>query len=179
MLALTVRLVVSLAIVVGLLILLARVGQKRFAGRSNSPLRVVHRQALSRSSAVAVVAVGSRILVLGTTDQQVRLLTELDPEELDIELPQDVHDPELRDEDTGEAEELLAGTLDESYEEVAARFNALAPRARKAPLDKNPAKKPVTTIAPQSQGRLAGSALSPSTWKQAFQVAASLGGRSR
>lgn len=82
MVELVVRLVLSLGIVLGLLVLVARVGAKRFRGSSGSMVHVVHRQALSRSSAIAVVTVGSRVLVLGTTEQQVQLLTELDPEEL-------------------------------------------------------------------------------------------------
>jgi len=81
-LELTLRLIFSLAVVVGLLMLLARYGAKRFNGGTGSLVQVVHRQALSRSSSVAVVTVGSRVLVLGTTEQNVTVLTELDPEEL-------------------------------------------------------------------------------------------------
>ena len=88
MLELTIRLVVSLAIVVGLLLLLARFGARRFRGQAGALVRVVHRQPLSRTSAVAVVTVGSRVLVLGTTEQQVSILTELEPEELEIDLPE-------------------------------------------------------------------------------------------
>jgi flagellar protein FliO/FliZ len=87
MVELTIRLVVSLTIVVGLLLLLARFGARRFHGGAGALVRVVHRQPLSRTSAVAVVTVGSRVLVLGTTEHQVSILTELEPEELDLELP--------------------------------------------------------------------------------------------
>lgn len=83
MVELAIRMVVSLAVVLGLLLLCARLGQKRFKGRSGSPLQVLHRQSLSRSSGVAVVSVGGRMLLLGTTDQQVQMLTELDPAEVD------------------------------------------------------------------------------------------------
>ena len=82
MLELVVRLVVSLAIVVGLMLLLARLSMRRFQGRGDALVRVLHRQALSRSSSIAVVTVGSRVLVLGTTEQSVRLLAELDPDEV-------------------------------------------------------------------------------------------------
>ncbi len=82
MVELVVRLVVSLTIVVGLMLLLAKLSMRRFQGRGDVLVRVVHRQALSRSSSIAVVTVGSRVLVLGTTEQQVQLLTELDPEEI-------------------------------------------------------------------------------------------------
>ena len=92
MLELTIRLIVSLAIVVGLLLLLARFGARRFRGHSGALVRVVHRQPLSRTSAVAVVTVGSRVLVLGTTEHQVSILTELEPEELEVEV---LDDPEV------------------------------------------------------------------------------------
>ena len=103
MLDLALRLVASLAVVVGLLLLLARVAGRRFAGRAGAPVQVLHRQPLSRSSALAVVSVGSRVLVLGTTDQQVRLLAELDPDELgttplelvDGDLPDDQDDEQV------------------------------------------------------------------------------------
>ena len=83
MLELVVRLVVSLTVVVGLMLLLAKLSMRRFKSRGDALVRVVHRQALSRSSSISVVSVGSRVLVIGTTEQQVNLLTELDPEELE------------------------------------------------------------------------------------------------
>lgn len=78
MLELAVRLVVSLAIVVGLLVLLTRFSARRFRGSHGSFVSVLHRQPLSRSASVAVVLVGDRVLVLGATEQSVSLLTELD-----------------------------------------------------------------------------------------------------
>jgi flagellar protein FliO/FliZ len=91
-LELTVRLIASLAVVVGLMLLLARVVGKRYGARAGAPVQVVHRQPLSRSASVAVITVGSRVLVVGTTDHQVSLLTELDPEELveDLDLAADL-----------------------------------------------------------------------------------------
>jgi flagellar protein FliO/FliZ len=80
---LVVRLVVSLAIVVGLMLLLAKLSMRRFQGRGDALVRIVHRQPLSRSSSISVVSVGSRVLVIGTTEQHVNLLTELDPEEIE------------------------------------------------------------------------------------------------
>lgn len=82
MLELTVRLVVSLSLVIGLLLLLAKLGGRRFRGKHDALVRVLHRHQLSRGSTVSVVAVGSRVLVLGATEHQVRVLTELDPEEI-------------------------------------------------------------------------------------------------
>ena len=82
MLELTVRLLVSLSLVLGLLLLLIRFGGRRFRGNRDSMVRVLHRHHLSRGSSISVVAVGSRLLVLGATEHQVRVLTELDPEDL-------------------------------------------------------------------------------------------------
>jgi flagellar protein FliO/FliZ len=143
MLELTIRLIASLAVVVGLLLLLARFGGRRFRGRAGDLVRVVHRQPLTRTSSVAVVTVGTRVLVLGTTEQQVSILTELDPDELD-------------DVVTGEAE-------------VAHLVAAPAPRAAGAHRADVPAK-PVKA-ARGADGALAGSVLSAQTWRQALAAA--------
>ena len=80
---LVVRLVFSLAVVLGLLMLLARFGAKR-SGRHRRPgARACTGSRCPARSSIAVVTVGSRVLVLGATEQQVQLLTELDPEELE------------------------------------------------------------------------------------------------
>lgn len=80
-----IRLVGSLAVVVGLLILVARLVNRRFKPAAGAPVRVVHRQPLTRGSGVAVVAVGTRVLVLGTTEQQVTLLAEVEPDEIGLD----------------------------------------------------------------------------------------------
>ena len=135
MLELTVRLVASLAIVVGLLLLMARFGARKFRGQSGALVHVVHRQPLSRTSSVAVVTVGTRVLVLGTTEHQVSILTELDPEEI--------------------------GKVDlEPLDELPALQTT--PRSDK-PMLADPLA--------DARGPLAGSVLSPQTWRQAFQVA--------
>lgn len=76
------RMAFSLAVVVGLLILISRVAARRLHGRAGSPIEVLHRQALSKSASVSVVSVAGRVLVLGSTDQQVNVLTELAPDAL-------------------------------------------------------------------------------------------------
>src|SRR4051794_10543367 len=75
---LVVRLVFSLGVVLGLLLLCVRLAGRRFQGKGDALVRVVHRQAISKSASVSVVNVAGRVLVLGTTDHGVRLLTELD-----------------------------------------------------------------------------------------------------
>ena len=79
------RLVGSLAVVVGLLLLIARMVNRRFKPANGAPVRIVHRQPLTRGSGVAVVTVGTRVLVLGTTEQQVTLLAEVEPDEIGLE----------------------------------------------------------------------------------------------
>jgi flagellar protein FliO/FliZ len=149
MIELVIRLVFSLAVVVGMLLLLAKFSAKRFRGGSSSLVQVVQRQPLSRSSSVAVVTVGSRVLVLGTTEQQVQLLTELDPDELDVPLPAPASSEVVAEATTGhDVQPRLIGTSSQ----VVAR---------------------ATTSDDVADGALAGSVLSAQTWKQAFAAATS------
>jgi flagellar protein FliO/FliZ len=144
--ALVLRLFFSLAIVVGLLLLLARIAGRRFQGKTGSVIQVVHRQQLSRGTGVAVVTVGERVLVLGTTEQQVTLLTELEPDELHLD----------------EALPHEFGTdLDTDVEH---RTAAEEPRDRTGLTHR--------VATPQTKdGSLAGSVLSAETWRQALKVA--------
>ncbi|HET6561869.1 MAG TPA: flagellar biosynthetic protein FliO [Marmoricola sp.] len=156
MIELVVRLVFSLAVVVGMLLLLAKFSAKRFRGGSGSLVQVVQRQPLSRTSSVAVVTVGSRVLVLGTTEQQVQLLTELDPDELDVPLL-----PLASSEVVAEAT-----TPDDVRPRLVGTSSRVAVRA--------------TTSDDVREGALSGSVLSTQTWKQAFAAAtAGAGGRHR
>ena len=124
------RLVFSLLVVVGLLLLLARVAQRRFSGGRGAMIRVVSRQQLSRTSAIAVVNVADRVLVVGATESGISLLTELDPDSLDVAYDE---------EQLGEPQGAL-------------------PASSVMPL-------------PSRSGPLAGSLLSPQTWKQAMTAA--------
>jgi len=195
-LELTVRLVVSLAIVVGLLLLLARVGGRKFRGSADAPVRVVHRQPLSRTSAVALVQVGERVLVLGTTEHQVSVLTELSPDELDPALLEAPGTRPTVVDEMGTVLELPGrtgtGTGTEgtpSFDDVLAAEQAraataraagrpgrhAAPRAaspKRAARPARPARAPRPgTPAAAAHGALTGSVLSPQTWKQAFAAA--------
>lgn len=78
------RVVFSLGAVVGLMWFLARMASRRMGGTHASVVRLVGRQSLGRTSSVAVVAVGARMLVVGVTENGVRLLTELEPGEVDV-----------------------------------------------------------------------------------------------
>ncbi|MGV8846797.1 flagellar biosynthetic protein FliO, partial [Tessaracoccus sp.] len=75
---LVVRLILSLALVAGLLWLAARLAGKRGLGASAGAVEILARQPLSRTSSVCVVRVADRVLILGSSDQQVTLLGETD-----------------------------------------------------------------------------------------------------
>lgn len=152
------RLVASLAVVVGILLLLARVVGKRFAGQAGAPVQVLHRQPLSRSSSVAVVSVGSRILVVGTTDHQVQLLTELDPEDLEPELGRAV---------------LVGEPVDEQVEGPVVDSPVVGPVGQDVPelVRRAGAHRAEATRRPVHQGSLTGSVLSIDTWRQAMAAA--------
>jgi flagellar protein FliO/FliZ len=92
--ALLVRVVVSLGVVLavmaGAAAVLRRSGVvgtapagKRGLRRRSNPVEVIARHGLSRGSSIAVVRLGARALVIGVTEHQVSLLTEIDPAELD------------------------------------------------------------------------------------------------
>lgn len=84
MFELVVRVVLSLGVVLGLFWFVARASSRRLGGGGQRSLvKVRSRQSLTRTSSLAVVEVGSRVLVLGVSDGGVRLLTEMDPDELE------------------------------------------------------------------------------------------------
>lgn len=72
-----VRMLPSLAVIVGALLLLRHWAQKG-RGSSSTPMRVVSRTGIGKGSVVAVVEVGGRRLLVGAAEQGVSLLTELD-----------------------------------------------------------------------------------------------------
>lgn len=77
MIELVLRIGFSLLVVFGLMWGLARVIRRPLVGhRGPGTLAVLHRTQLGRGSAVAVVQVADKALVLGVTDQQVSLLGE-------------------------------------------------------------------------------------------------------
>ena len=90
---LLVRLVVSLGVVIGLMLVLAGALRKRGvviggahgAGRSRQAratamLDIVARKPLGRNAQLAVVRAGNKTLVLGITEHQITMLTETDPD---------------------------------------------------------------------------------------------------
>ena len=169
MTALVVRMVLSLCIVLGLLLLTARVAGKRYRTGDESTVKVLQRQSLSRSSTVTVVSVGNRVLVLGTTEQQVRVLAELDPHELATDVSQPAEPKGLyavpAATPTDFAQTLLAAQTEAQVgSRPAGRHRAAVPAvaAPAAPREERGH--------PGQPGALAGSLLSPTTWRQALHA---------
>ena len=81
-----IRLVLSLAFVGGVLWFAARLARKKGLGQSNGLVEIVSQQRVSRASTVNVIRVADRVLVVGSTEQTVTLLTEMDGEALDVTL---------------------------------------------------------------------------------------------
>ena len=88
-LSLLMRLVLSLGVVIGLMILLASVLRKRGIVVGNGRGRpkagttwnidVLARKGLGRTAQLAVVRAGGRTLVIGITEQRISMLAEADP----------------------------------------------------------------------------------------------------
>lgn len=77
------RLLPSMALIVGALLLVRRWSRRGVATRAGHGLRVVARTGLTRGAVLAVVAVGGRRFLVGAGDHGVTLLGELDERELD------------------------------------------------------------------------------------------------
>lgn len=169
MLELTVRLVVSLAIIVGILLLLTKVGSRRFQGRTGALVRVVHRQPLSRTSALAVVTVGGRVLVIGTTEHQVSLLAELDPDELALaEIVDATEQAELAE--LAELQHLVPDEVIAAGPRPALPAVTLPAVTHRA-AGRHASHRASGTQSSVATGRLAGSVLSVDTWRQALAAA--------
>jgi flagellar protein FliO/FliZ len=82
-----IRLVLSLAFVGGILWFAARLARKKgLGGTGNGIVEVVATQRVGRASTVNVIRVADRVLVVGTTEQSVTLLAEMDDEVLEASI---------------------------------------------------------------------------------------------
>lgn len=150
-LELAVRLVLSLAFVVALMWVAARVVRGQIAGRSGGTVEVLARHQLGRGSSVAVLRVADQALVVGVTESRVTLLTEAD------------------------LEVVLALTEGSSGTGRSGRGRSEPRTARTATaIDQNG--RPVGfgsgsgSGSGSSTGALHGSIVSPSTWRQAVEA---------
>lgn len=187
MFELVLRLVFSLAVVLGLMLLVARVAQRRLGSRAGAPLSVLHRQAVGRHASVAVVAVGGRTLLLGVTEQQVQMLAELDGEELAratalanlsqvapvAELTAREQPIEQSVERSAEVDEPAGQPFFAAVLQEQTRAQAAAPAGARAarPVRQGGARRAVRPArAAADTGPLAGSLLSPTTWRRAAEA---------
>lgn len=91
---LVLRVVVSLAVVLGLLALAARAASKRGLGgtgakKATARVEVVARQGIGRNTSVVVVKAAERALVLGVTESSISLLVDADADVLDLPLEEE------------------------------------------------------------------------------------------
>jgi flagellar biogenesis protein FliO len=158
------RMLLALVFVLGIMWALARWARKPMgAGKGEQVLTVLARQQINRTSSVTVLRVMDRALVLGVTEQGVRLLTETElapiEEALAAEPVSSRSWPKLR---------LPAGasaleTSDSLESPVLDEQNPTGVSLAKAPV--RPAAK---------RGSLDGSVLSPNTWRQVLSSARDL-----
>ncbi|MCA0144504.1 flagellar biosynthetic protein FliO [Blastococcus sp. LR1] len=78
-----IRLVLSLALIGGVLLFAAKLAKKRGLGQGNGLIEVVARHRMGRTSTVNVVRIADLVLVIGATEEQVTLLAEVDPDAVD------------------------------------------------------------------------------------------------
>ena len=143
MLGFAARITLSLAAVLGLMWLLARMARKPLKARAAGAVAVLARQQLSRNASVAVVRIADRALVIGVTETQVSLLAETD---------------------LAAVTEALAPAETVSRTPVELAGDAVPAPDAVGVTD-------LTTVAgPRRAGALAGSALSAATWKQAVDI---------
>jgi flagellar protein FliO/FliZ len=77
-----IRLVLCLAFIGAVLLYASRLAQKRGLGGTTGVIEVVARQRMGRTSTVSVLKVAGRVLVVGSTEEQVTLLAEVEDDEL-------------------------------------------------------------------------------------------------
>ena len=129
--------------------------------RSRSmPLTVIGRQSLGKGAGVALIEVAGRVLLLGVSDQGVRVLTEIDvpaPEPVviaDLPVPDDAA-VVLR-------EEIDLATLVSPYPDGSSRLTDPVELAQLAGL--------AAASSARGASALHGSILSPDTWRRAVDV---------
>jgi len=88
------RLILAMGVVLGVMVLAAKVAKNRgFAGATGggrkgarATIEILARQPYGKTASIAVVRAGGKALVLGVTDTSVTVLAEADPDALDIDL---------------------------------------------------------------------------------------------
>lgn len=131
------RMILALVVVLGAMWALAKWARKPLGASSGQVLSVLARQPLSRTSSVTVVKVLDHALVLGITEQGIRLLSEVDLDQVQAVLDTPAPPRERR-------------KIVSASKTTATDVTASTPIASTQ----------------TSTGRLNGSILSPQTWRQ-------------
>jgi flagellar protein FliO/FliZ len=140
--------------VLGVMWLLARRMRKGSRAKDTRLIDVLGRQQLSRNASVAVVRVGEQALVIGVTDAQVSVLGETD---------------------LGAAQAMVAASSSAPAKRAAAPVRSERTVRTERPVRSEPAGRHASVpvdeadVPPAARSALAGSALSPQTWKQAVE----------
>lgn len=160
------RVVLALACVLGLLWFVARrTGGRRAPARRAPVIALVGRQSLGGRSAVALVEIAGRQLVLGVSEHGVTLLTEVSPEA--------APDTDRTALDTAELERLLAlempdsAIADHPVRRAADDVPSLAHAT--CPVPSSPAAR--MPAVPKPRNPLEGSILDATTWRRAVEAA--------
>jgi len=147
------RVLVSLAAVLGVMWVIARRLRGNGKARATKLIEVLGRQQVSKGASVAVVRIGEQALVLGVTDNQVTVLSDTDL----AAARSVVAENEASRRSGGSRRATRPVRVDKPFTRPAApAVPAPAPAAPAAPAEARP-------------GALAGSALSPATWKQTIE----------
>jgi len=155
---LTLRFVVSLAVVIGLIWGLARV-KKRVSPKGTGTINLVSKVPVSKKGSLLLVEVGGKTMMLGATDTSITLLSVIETS-ADIEEAKEDRRPLSLD-----------ALLDEQLESGLMLDPDLQYPDLQYPDLEYPDYKEVAALhRPTGEGRLAGSVLSPTTWRQLTEV---------
>jgi flagellar protein FliO/FliZ len=165
---LTLRFVVSLAVVIGLIWGLARV-KKRVSPKGAGTINLVSKVPVSKKGSLLLVEVGGKTMMLGATDTSITLLSVIDTA-ADIEEGKEDRRPVSLDSLLDE--QLESGLmLDPDLQYPDLQYPDLQYPDLQYPDLQYPDSKEVAALhRPTGEGRLAGSVLSPTTWRQLTEV---------
>jgi flagellar biogenesis protein FliO len=159
------RVLVSLVVVLAVVWVLGRKFRRGGKGKAGNLIDVLSRQQLSRTASLAVVRVGSQALIVGITEGQVNVLGETDL----VAALAETSVPTPSGTTAATAATHRVGTRRSGHNiAVPTREPAQASPGQALPAQASPAASRRNGDA-NRRGPLAGSALSPATWRQTIE----------
>ena len=153
---LAIRVVVSLAIVLGLMWALSRLTKGRTPSKG-VPLEIISRAAVGKKASVVVVRIGERGLVVGVTEHSMALLAEIEVENepvvAETRTPLDL------------SSALLVDDADYAAIDLVSQFSTV-----EVPTGADSPRHAAGRRAPETSTPLTGSVLSPHTWREMAQA---------